>query len=137
MTILTKLSTKILQITSLALGVNRAGYWIYDKDKIICNKLYESQTNILENEIRFYRNENLAYFEKIENKLQVVQSDIRSYATNNKIKSTYVYSNNIFSTLDTPVFIDGELKGILSYEAPIKLKIGTMRILILQNQSQI
>ncbi|WP_165830430.1 PAS domain S-box protein [Flavobacterium aquariorum] len=109
--------TRILQITSLTLGVNRSSYWIYDKDKIICNKLFESQTNILENEIRFYRHENLGYFQKIESKLQVVQSDIGSYATNNKIKSTYVYSNNIFSTLDTPVFIDGELKGILSYES--------------------
>lgn len=112
----------ILQITSAALGVNRAGYWIYDTDKIICYKLYESQTDILESKIEFYKHENPDYFSKIENKLQVVQSDIRSYSTNNKIKSTYVYSNNIFSTLDTPVFFDGKLKGILSFESTQQVK---------------
>jgi PAS domain S-box-containing protein len=114
--------SNILKITSGALGVDRSSYWIYDTDKIICFKLYESQTDILESGIEFYRNENIGYFEKIENKLQVVQSDIRSYSTNNKIKNTYVYSNNIFSTLDTPVFIDGELKGILSFESTLQVK---------------
>ncbi len=114
--------SNILKITSGALGVNRAGYWIYDTDKIICCKLYESQTDILESGIQFYRNENISYFEKIENKLQVVQSDIRSYSDNNKIKNSYVYTNNIFSTLDTPVFFDGELKGILSFESTHQIK---------------
>jgi PAS domain S-box-containing protein len=114
--------SNILKVTSGALGVNRSSYWIYETDKVICSKLYESQTDILESGILFYRNENIDYFEKIENKLQVVQSDIRSYSNNNKIKSTYVYNNNILSRLDTPVFIDGELKGILSFESTLKVK---------------
>lgn len=112
----------ILKITSIELEVNRASYWIYDTDKIICDKLYKSKTNTIESGLQFYRNENLDYFEKIESKLQVVQSDIISYATNNEIKSNYVNSNDIFSTLDTPVFIDGELKGILSYESTESIK---------------
>lgn len=112
----------ILQITSEALGVNRAGYWTCEPDKIICNKLYDHKTNILENEIHFYKKENLGYFEKIDNKLQVVQSDIHSYATNNKIKTNYVNTNNVFSTLDTPIFIDGELKSILSFESTKQIK---------------
>ncbi|WP_165688811.1 PAS domain S-box protein, partial [Flavobacterium sp. A45] len=112
----------ILKITSVELEVNRASYWIYDTDKIICDKLYKSKTNTIESGLQFYRNENLDYFEKIESKLQVVQSDIISYATNNEIKSNYVNSNDIFSTLDTPVFIDGELKGILSYESTESIK---------------
>ncbi|REH00899.1 PAS domain S-box-containing protein [Flavobacterium aquicola] len=114
--------SNILKITAGALGVNRSSYWIYDKEKIICSKLYESQSDILESGIQFYRNENIGYFEKIENKLQVVQSDIKSYTINNKIKSDYVNSNSIFSTLDTPVFIDGELKGILSFESTQQIK---------------
>ncbi|WP_348822488.1 PAS domain S-box protein [Flavobacterium aestuarii] len=114
--------TNILKITSDALGVDRSSYWVYDTDKIVCNKLYNSHKGMLESEIQFYRNENLGYFEKIENKLQVVQSDIRSYAVNNKIKSNYVTANNVFSTLDTPVFVDGEIKGILSFESTDQIK---------------
>ncbi|HEU4789065.1 MAG TPA: ATP-binding protein, partial [Flavobacterium sp.] len=80
------------------------------------------KTNTIESGLQFYRNENLDYFEKIESKLQVVQSDIISYAINNEIKSNYVNTNNVFSTLDTPIFIDGELKGILSYESTENIK---------------
>ena len=114
--------TSILQITSEALAINRAGYWICESDKIICNKLYDHKVNILENDIHFYKHENLGYFEKIDNKLQVVQSDIKSYATNNKIKTNYVNTNGVFSTLDTPIFIDGELKSILSFESTKQIK---------------
>jgi len=112
----------ILQITSVALDVNRTGYWTYHSDKIISKILYNTKTNTLESELQFYRNENIDYFEKIENKLQVVQSDIISYANNNIIKSNYVNTYNIFSTLDTPIFVDGELKGILSYESTDQIK---------------
>ena len=113
--------SNILQITATALDINRAGYWLYDGDKVICKKLYESGIDV-DTQIEFYKSENIDYFKKIENKLQVVQSDIRSYADNNDIKNNYVYTNNIFSTLDTPVFIDGELKGILSYESTDHVK---------------
>ncbi|PKB15060.1 PAS domain S-box protein [Flavobacterium sp. 5] len=112
----------ILQITSVTLGVHRAGYWTYDSDRIICNKLYDSKTNIFETDIQFYKNENPGYFEKIENKLQVVLSDIRSYSTKNRTNDNYIYNNNIFSTLDTPIFIDGELKGILTFESTQQIK---------------
>lgn len=114
--------TNILQTTAVALNVDRASYWIYYKDKIVCHKLYQLHKGILESEIQFFRNENLAYFEKIENKLQVVQSNIRSYAVNNKIKSNYVAANNVFSTLDTPVFVNGEIKGILAFESTDQIK---------------
>ncbi|HSD06794.1 PAS domain S-box protein [Flavobacterium sp.] len=113
--------SNILQITAKALDINRAGYWLYDVNKIVCKKLYESGIDV-DTQIEFYKDENIDYFKKIENKLQVVQSDIRSYTNNNDIKNNYVYTNNIFSTLDTPVFIDGVLKGILSYESTDHVK---------------
>ncbi|WP_348797033.1 PAS domain S-box protein [Flavobacterium adhaerens] len=114
--------TTILQITSVTLGVDRAGYWKYDTDKIICKKLYQDKTNLLNNEIIFYKNENSSYFDRIENKLQVVLSDIRSHSTNNKTNDNYIYTHNIFSTLDTPIFIDGELEGLLTFESIHKIK---------------
>ncbi len=115
--------TRILQITSVALEVNRASYWIYDTDKIICNKLYNLKKNTFENNLNFHfnKNENSDYFQKIENKLQVVTSDIRSHLTNNK-NNSYIYENNIFSALNTPVVIDARLKGILSFESTQQIK---------------
>jgi PAS domain S-box-containing protein len=113
---------KILKETALVLGINRAGYWTYELDHISSTKIYDSRTNVFEKNTRFYKNENPTYFEKIENKHQVVMSDIRSYSTNNNKNDSYIYKHNIFSTLDTPVVIDGEVKGIISFEATQKAK---------------
>ncbi|WP_264564634.1 PAS domain S-box protein [Flavobacterium sp. N3904] len=112
----------ILQITASTLGVNRSGYWEYDLDKIVCKKLYDSNTNTYEDDIQFYKNENENYFNQIETKHQVVLSNIRSHSTDNKKNDSYIYKNNVFSTLDTPVFIDNELKGILSFESTGQIK---------------
>ncbi|MBW4360975.1 PAS domain S-box protein [Flavobacterium taihuense] len=112
----------ILKITASTLGVNRAGYWTYQEDGISCSNLYDSTAKIFENDIYFYKIENAGYFKKIENKNQVVLSNIRSHSTNNKKNDSYIYKHNIFSILDTPVFIDGKLKGILSFEATQQIK---------------
>ncbi|CAN1563279.1 PAS domain [Flavobacteriaceae bacterium] len=112
----------LLQETSSTLGVNRASYWEYEFDKIVCNKLYDSKTNTFQNGIYFTKNENLKYFEKIENKLQIVLTNVRAHISNNKKNKEYILDNNIFSTLDTPIFIDGELKGVLSFESTFQVK---------------
>lgn len=112
----------ILKITSTTLGVGRAGYWLYESDKIVCSKLYDSNTNFFESNYEFYKIENPKYFKKIEKKIQVVFPDIRAFSTKNSTNDNYIYNNNIYSTLDTPIFIDGELKGILAYESTKKIR---------------
>lgn len=114
--------TNILQITSTTLNVDRAGYWEYQSDKIICSKLYKSKINLYEKDIEFNKEENITYFKKIESKLQVIVSDIRSKSTNNLTNDAYIYGNNIYSTLDTPIFIEGELKSVLTFETTTEIR---------------
>jgi PAS domain S-box-containing protein len=114
---------KILKETALALGVSRAGYWTYEQGQMNCTQMYDCKTNASENySLHFYKHENPNYFEKIETKHQVVLSDIRSHSTNNKKNDSYIYKNDVFSTLDSPIFIDGEISGILSFEATKQIR---------------
>ena len=114
--------TAILKITTATLEISRGGYWTYEADSIRSYNLYDAKINSFENDIQFFKNENPTYFEKIENKLLVVLSDVRSHSTKNKKNDSYISKHNIFSMLDSPVFIDGELKGILSLEATDQIK---------------
>ncbi|MGQ7947384.1 PAS domain S-box protein [Flavobacterium sp. WC2509] len=114
--------TNILEVSSVALGIHRAGYWIYNNDKMHCDMLYDPKKTEFENEFKFYKNENLDYFEKIENKLQVVLSDARLYYADNETNTNYFYKNDIYSILDTPVVTDGELKAILCFESTEQIK---------------
>lgn len=113
---------KILKKTAISMGVNRACYWANHPHHIESSKTYDTHIKNREQQIRFQKNENKSYFEKIESKQQIVLSDIRAHSTNNKENDSYIYRHNIFSTLDTPVIIDGELKGIISFEATNQIK---------------
>lgn len=113
---------KILKETSKTLDVNRASYWEYESENFVCKKLYDSKTNTFDKGVFFGKNEKLSYFEKLENKLQFVVSNIRSHTTNNKKNQDYIYKNHIYSTIDTPIFIDGKLKGILSFESTYQIR---------------
>lgn len=112
----------VLQTTAFALDVKRASYWIYDTNKMVCSKLYDSKTNSFDTNLKFYKSENLAYFEKIENKLQVVLSDVRSKSTNNKINDYYFQSNNVFSILDTPIIVEGKIEAIICFESTEEIR---------------
>ena len=112
----------ILKIINKTVEINRSGYWEYDYDKIICKKLYNSDKKTFEKGILYYKSDNPSYFEKMEHELQDVDSDIRINILNNPINEKYINKYDIFSVLDTPIFIDGELKAIISFETSKKTK---------------
>lgn len=107
----------ILEITTQTLGVNRASYWDYFPDKIRCRNLYERYKNKFEKGFILSRENYPAYFSTIESEVQIVASDVYSNPMTVELCNDYIPKNNIFSALDTPVFINGELKGILCFEA--------------------
>ncbi|TRX34993.1 PAS domain S-box protein [Flavobacterium sp. ZT3R18] len=112
----------ILKIINKTVEINRSSYWEYDFDKIVCKNLYNSDKKIFEKGAIYYKSDNPSYFDKIEHELQDVDSDIRANLLNNQINEKYINKYNIFSVLDTPIFIDGELKGIISFETTQKTK---------------
>ncbi|WP_369753621.1 PAS domain S-box protein [Flavobacterium sp. WC2409] len=116
-----KLKT-ILKITAEKIGVNRASYWNYYPDKIDCLVLYELNKNEFTSGKEITKKQYPNYFTIIENELQVVISDVSKNNTTYELENDYTNTNNIYSILDTPVFIDGDLKGIISFEASEEIK---------------
>ncbi|WP_281321940.1 PAS domain S-box protein [Flavobacterium aestivum] len=112
----------ILKIINRTVEINRSSYWEYFSDRIVCKNLYNSDKKVYQRGAIYYKIDNPSYFEKIEHELQDVDSNIRSNILNNQINVKYINKYNIFSVLDTPIFIDGELKGIISFETTKKTK---------------
>ena len=114
----------ILEITTKTIGVCRASYWEYFPDYIESNYLYE----LNKEKFSFSRGYKLSkqaypiYFKTIEEKIQVVASNVYSSSICAELCKDYVPANNIISLLDTPVFINGILKGIICFEATEDLK---------------
>lgn len=112
----------ILKIINKTVEINRSSYWEYYTDKIVCKNLYNSDRKVFQRGAIYYKIDNPSYFEKIEHELQDVDSNIRSNILRNQINEKYINKYNIFSVLDTPIFIDGVLKGIISFETTQKTK---------------
>ncbi|WP_243694671.1 PAS domain S-box protein [Flavobacterium psychrotolerans] len=112
----------ILEITAKTLHVNRVSYWNYFPDKIECQNLYELNIKKFKNGFSLTKKVYPNYFMSIENEIQIVASEVYSNELIQELCIDYFPENNIFSLLDTPVFINGELKGIICLEATEKIK---------------
>ncbi|MBU0942422.1 MAG: PAS domain S-box protein [Bacteroidetes bacterium] len=108
----------ILQLTSKTIGVCRASYWEYDPEKITCVYLYEfsNEKFSFSTGIQLSRKSYPIYFSTIENKTQVVASNVYTNNICVELCKDYIADNNIKSLLDTPVFLNGVLKGIICFE---------------------
>ncbi|MBE0391860.1 PAS domain S-box protein [Flavobacterium sp. PL002] len=112
----------ILQITTKIIGVNRASYWHYYNDEIVCENLYILKQNKFIKEETLSLDKYPSYFSHITNKTQLVVSNVYKSPFFTELIKDYFPQNNIFSLIDTPIFIDGELKGIICFEATDEIK---------------
>jgi PAS domain S-box-containing protein len=108
----------ILELTSKSLAVCRASYWEYDPDKITCVYMYEftNEKFNFSSGTQLSRKSYPIYFSTIENKTQVVASNVQTNSICAELCKDYIADNNIKSLLDTPVFLNGALKGIICFE---------------------
>jgi len=112
----------ILEITTRTIGVNRASYWNYYPDRIVCQNLYELRKDKFEKNFVLSKAKYPTYFFTIESEVQIVASDVYSNPQTVELCKDYIPKNNISSLLDTPVFINGELRGIICFEETENIK---------------
>ncbi|WP_366183557.1 PAS domain S-box protein [Flavobacterium ovatum] len=111
----------ILELTSQTANVERVSYWVYNHTQIDCLYLYKKKEKSFTKESPIIKSKYPNYFSIIEKKLQVVASDVYTTQIPFEFCNDYFPKNKIVSLLDTPVIIDGELKGIICFESTEKI----------------
>ncbi len=106
----------ILEIASHTMDIERASYWIYLPEKIKCINLFDADKNKFEKGFVLTREECPTYFSTIEKELQVISNDVHNDSITIELLQDYLPKNNIKSKLSNPIFINGELNGILCFE---------------------
>ena len=107
---------EFLETACRAMDTKRASYWDYYPDKIKCINLFEEHRNKFEKGFVLIQEQYPNYFIAIENEMQIVASDAINNDFTKELSLDYFPKNNIFSLLDTPIFINGQLKGIVCFE---------------------
>ncbi len=106
----------ILCKASISCSINRVSYWSYFPDKLVCENLYYLELNKFEKNFFIEKNTHPNYFSAIEKKQQIVASNVYENTYTKELCYDYFPKYNIKSLLNTPIFINGKLTGILCFE---------------------
>jgi len=113
---------EFLETACRKMDTKRASYWEYYPDKIKCINLFEEHKNKFEKGFVLKQEQYPKYFQAIENEMQIIASDAINNDFTKELYADYFAKNNILSLLDTPIFINGQLKGIVCFEQIEKIK---------------
>jgi len=106
----------ILKIASTNCSIDRVSYWAYLREGIRCESMYYLNSDRFEKNFVIDRERHPLYFKNIESGSQIVASNVYDNTITQELCFEYFPKNNIKSLLDTPIFINGEIIGILCFE---------------------
>jgi len=107
----------LVEANAKELGVQRVGVWIFNEDKSAITSLIMLDQGIVKTAPEILSAKDYpAYFAGIEDGGLVVADDARHHATTFEFAETYFKPNNIYSVLDVPIRVEGELVGVVCYE---------------------
>ena len=114
--------TDLLKLVSIKVDVNRVSFWNYENNSISCSKMYLANIDSYENGRVIHRNEFPIYFKMMEHENQLIASNVYKNENLKEFWNYYFPENKIHSMLDTPIYLNGKLIGILCLETTTKYK---------------
>lgn len=112
----------LLKIVAEKVDINRVSFWHYNEDKIVCAQLYIANKNYFEKGFVLYKKDYPKYFEAIEKENQIVAQNVYKNPDTSEFWPEYFPKNSILSMLDSPIYSNGKLVGILCFESTTKYK---------------
>lgn len=109
---------QILRVDAHTLEVERVSAWSLRKEPraIELDALYRRSTPTFESGVELSARDYPAYFEALESGLVVAAGDAHTDARTREFSAGYLRPNGIGSMLDVPVYVRGELVGVVCHE---------------------
>ncbi|WP_127823176.1 PAS domain S-box protein [Flavobacterium columnare] len=106
----------ILKSTAKGALIDRVSYWTYDPLSLQCFSLYDLELDEFKKGLVSFKSDRPNYFEHFEKEQLVVATDVYEYFGTNELVDDYFLKGEIKSMLNLPVFINGKLCSLLSFE---------------------
>jgi PAS domain S-box-containing protein len=106
----------ILKAAGKNCSIDRISYWSYNNEGLHCESIYYFQNDRFEKNFFIEKDKYPIYYNSLENGLQIVASNVYNNTLTQELCFDYFPKNNIKSLLDTPIFINGKIIGILCFE---------------------
>ncbi|MET0283216.1 MAG: ATP-binding protein [Polyangiales bacterium] len=106
-------------VSAVALNVERVGIWMFDLDRsaIVSDVVYTRSTSSFSRaRVRLEAREFPSYFRALRERRCIVVGDARTHAITRELGAAYLEPNRIGAILDAPVFVGGEVVGVVCHE---------------------
>ncbi|MBW1654234.1 PAS domain S-box protein [Flavobacterium quisquiliarum] len=110
----------ILKEAATISRVNRVSFWKYHKDLIQCKNLYSLDNQNLSDKNILNKESYPIYFETLSKKAIINAPDVFNKLETSEFEKLYFTKNNIKSMLDVPIFLSGQLAGVVCFESTEK-----------------
>lgn len=109
---------EITEAATRTLEIERAGVWLYNKDrsKIHCINLYERSADRHSQGIELSAVNYPAYFKALEQEGSIAAHDAHTDPRTTEFSKSYLSLLNIGSMLDAPIWLGGQMVGVLWFE---------------------
>ncbi|WP_229335616.1 PAS domain S-box protein [Flavobacterium sp. ALJ2] len=107
----------IIKEAAIASKTNRVSYWKYTEDTITCSNFFSIDNHKLNKRTVLKKESYPIYFDSIKNKTIINAPDVFNQLEMSEFTKKAFLKNNIKSMLDIPIFTNGQLTGILCFEA--------------------
>ena len=96
---------------------NRVSFWKYDNDLITCKNIFSVDNQNLSDKNILDKQSYPIYFETLKNKSIINAPDVFNKLETSEFQKLYFTKNHIKSMLDVPVFLSGQLGGVVCFES--------------------
>jgi PAS domain S-box-containing protein len=110
------LQKAIVKSISKALQISRSSIWEFEKDRLICKKMYLAKSDSFEKQQDLLRQDMPNYFAALEKGIAIVANQAQDNELTKDLNNAYLKPLDIKSILDIPIRENGKLIGILCNE---------------------
>lgn len=102
----------------VALEISRISIWLYNEDytQLVCQLLGKKNEESYESGFVLYKDSIPKYFERIKEDAPLVMIDVNSDYFSQEFHESYSIPLDIKSTMDIPLFVNGNSMGVVCYE---------------------
>ncbi|WP_394773498.1 PAS domain S-box protein [Flavobacterium sp.] len=107
----------IIKEASTVSKTNRVSFWKYSNDLITCKNLFSLDNQNLSDKNILDKESYPIYFETLKSKAIINAPDVFNKLETSEFQRLYFTKNHIKSMLDVPIFLSGQLAGVVCFES--------------------
>lgn len=115
---------KITETVSKTLKVDRVSVWFFNGDKsaLKCADLYICKEDVHEKNHTLKSSDYPKYMDALKTSPNITAYDVMENDATSELKESYLAPNKIKSMMDIPIWLEGEIYGVLCHEQTVNMR---------------